>query len=159
MVEEASPLDPVQPRPPGRAAELLRSCGRALAASKLNRAALLALVLGLGLGGYSAATDGSHELQQGGWTAALTSLSILAAYAIGFLIRRALRLALLVAGAAAGALAILKVSGVDLSLSDIAGYLSAKAGELEGWVESWLPSGAGAATGLFFGLRRGKRDD
>jgi hypothetical protein len=158
MAEESSPPDPVQPRPPSRAAELLRSCGRALAASKLNRAALLALVLGLGIGGYSAATDGSPQLQQGGWTAALTSLSILAAYAIGFLIRRALRLALFVLGAAAGALAILKVSGVDVSLSDAAGFLSARAGELEGWVKSWLPSGAGAATGLFFGLRRGKRD-
>jgi hypothetical protein len=51
------------------------------------------------------------------------------------------------------------VSGVDVSLSDAAGYVTARAGELEGWVKSWLPSGAGAATGLFFGLRRGKRDE
>ena len=159
MIEGRPQLEPDAPRKGRRTAELARSCVRALAASKLNRAALLALVLGVGIGGYSAATDGSPELQQGGWTAALTSLSILAAYAVGFLIRRALRLALLLLGAAAGALAILKVSGVDVSFSDAAGYLSSKAGELEGWVKSWLPSGAGAATGLFFGLRRGKRDE
>ena len=155
-----SPLPPTAPpRKPSRTRELLRSCWRALAASKLTRAALLALVLGVGIGAYSAATDGSRSLQSGGWTAALTSLSILVAYALGFLIRRALRPVLALVGLAAGAIAILKVSGVDVSVFELAGYARDRAQELEGLVKSWLPSGVGGATGLFFGLRRGRRAD
>jgi hypothetical protein len=129
-----------------------------LASSKLNRAALLALIAGVGIGVYATATDGSPSLQRGGWTAALTALSILVAYVFGFLIRRALRLAFALLGVAAGAIVILKASGVDLSVGEMAAFAREQGRELEGLVKSWLPSGAGAATGLFFGLRRGRRD-
>ena len=148
-----------QPRKRGRMAEALRACLRALAASKLNRAAALALAIGLGMVAYAEFADGADSMGRGGWTTALTSLSILAGYSAGFLIRRALKLVLALVGVAAGAIVILKLSGVELSLGDITRFLGAKAAELEDYVKSWLPSGAGGGTGLFFGLRRGRHDD
>ena len=147
------------PRRRGRVAEALRACWRSLATSRLNRAAALALVIGLGLGIYAQFAEDAVGLGRGGWTTALTSLSILAGYSAGFLIRRALKLVLTLVGVAAGAFAIMKLSGVELSLGDVTSFLGDQAAQLEGLVKSWLPSGAGGGTGLFFGLRRGKRDD
>ena len=156
LSDTPTPPTPVRER---RTARLLRSCWSALATSKLNRAALLALLAGSGLGVYGSVTEGSESLARGGWTTVLTSLSILVAYTAGFLIRRALRLVAVLAASAAGAIAILKVSGVELSLSDVTTFVRDQASQFEVLVRSWLPSGAGGAAGLFFGLRRGRRVD
>jgi uncharacterized membrane protein (Fun14 family) len=158
MSAPGSPTAPATPTA-GRIATLLRACGRSLLGSRLIRTAGLALVAGIGIGVYARSSGGSERLEQGGWTAAVTSVSLIAAYVAGFAIRRALRLVLALAAAAAGVLVILQVSGVDVSASDVAAAAWEEAEKAEGLVRSWLPSGAASLVGLFFGMRRGKRGE